>query len=254
MKTFTSIVAVLMFSLFARAAGPATEQALDAEYASAVADLVREFGQRVERSRYMVSKVGKDVTVAGWEGYPTRRHTYSVKDQDGTTKSADVILLNPSPEKIARWIVSAVVEVKGSYDPADGKKLFANVIGQSGGQFPVGGVVYEDILPADGKNEIYCFRDGVTVAVEGVPHRGIEPMTPAQVAASIDGKVTRVYTYARIASTSPKMWIDMGGPADVMKDGKPTEKWMTEIRRAYQEAWNSDRNALFVAWAKANLK
>jgi hypothetical protein len=93
----------------------------------------------------------------------------------------------------------------------------------------------------------------VTVAVEGVPHRGTEPLTAEQVAASIDGRVTRVFTYARIASTSPAMWIAAGGSADVMKDGKPTEKWMSEIRRAYQEAWKSDRNALFVAWVKGNL-
>jgi hypothetical protein len=163
-------------------------------------------------------------------------------------------LLNPSPEKVARWIVSAVVEVKGSYDAASGEKAFKNVIGQSGGQFPVAGVVYEDILPADGVNEIYCFRDGVTVAVEGVPHRGTELMTPAQVAASIDGKVTRIFTYARIASTSPAMWIDAGGSSEIVKDGKPTEKWMATIRTAYQAAWSADRNALFVAWVKANLK
>jgi hypothetical protein len=202
----------------------------------------------------MVAGEGKQVAVAGWEGFPTRRYTYSVKDKDGSSKSADVILLNPSPEKVARWIVSAIVEAKGTYDPAAGKKMFAHVIAQSGGQFPVSGIVYEDILPPDGKNEIYCFRDGVTVAVEGVPHRGADPLTPEQLAASIDGRVTRVFTYARIASTSPQMWIAAGGSPEVLKDGKPTEQWMHEIRKAYQAAWNSDRNALFVAWVKANSK
>ena len=69
-----------------------------------------------------------------------------------------------------------MIEVKGVYDPADGKKMFQHILGQSGGQFPVAGVVYEDIIPADGVNEIYCFRDGVTVSVEGVPHRGTAPI------------------------------------------------------------------------------
>lgn len=251
-------VAMLTPAVCAFAEAPATQPAttqpavLDAKYTQSVEALVKEFGPRVERSRYMVSKDVKDVTVPHWEGFPTKRYTYAIKDKDGTEKKADVILLNPSPEKIARWIVQAIVETKGDYDPAAGARFFKHILGQSGGQFPVAGVVYEDILPADGKNEIFCFRDGVTVAIEGVPHRGTDPMTPEQVEASITGKVTRVYTYARIASTSPKMWIDAGGSPDVFKNGKPTAQWMTEIRQAYQAAWNSDRNALFVAWVKAS--
>ena len=78
-------------------------------------------------------------------------------------------------------------------------------------------------------------------------------MTPKQIAASIDGKVNRVFTYARIASTSPKMWIDAGGSPDALKDGKPTDRWPLSIRAAYQAAWTSDRNPLIVAWVKANL-
>jgi len=228
---------------------------LPGKYDAAVAELVKEFGDRMVRSRYMESKTVAEVQVPGWEGFPTRRYTYQVKDKkDGLVKSADVILLDAPPERVARWIVQAIVEVKGDYDPAQGKKVFANIIGQSGGQFPVAGVVYEDILPEDGKNEIYCFRDGVTVMVEGVPHRGTEPMTKEQVAASIDGKVKRVYTYARICSTSPLMWIEAGGEKDVWDGKKATEAWMNVIRREYQAAWNSDRNALIVAWVKANLK
>jgi hypothetical protein len=228
---------------------------LPAAYAAAAADLAREIGPRLRQSRYMEAGEGRDVVVRGWEGFPTRRYTYSVKDMDGTTKSAGVILLDPEPRQIARWIVSAVVEVTGGYDAARGRDIFRHIIAQSGGQFPVAGVVYEDILPADGKNEIYCFRDGVTVAVENVPHRGTAPLTPQQVTASIGGKVTRVYTYARIASTSPQMWIAAGGAKDVLgADGKPTEKWLAAVRDAYQAAWTSDRNTLLVAWVKANVK
>jgi hypothetical protein len=242
------------FTLLLFLLAPASTATTTTKPADAVAQIAAEFGPRLERSRYMARGEGEVVTVAGWDGFPTRRYTYSVKDKDGPAKSADVILLNPPSEMIARWIVSALIEVKGSYDAADGRKVFAHILSQSGGQFPVAGVVYEDIIPADGVHEIYCFRDGVTVEVEGVPHRGTAPMTPEQLAASIDGKVRRVFTYARIASTSPKMWIDAGGSKDVLKDGKPSEKWMSEIRRAYQAAWNSDRNALVVAWVKTNMK
>lgn len=215
--------------------------------------LAKEFGQRLAASRYMESGQGREVTLPGWEGFPTRRYTYSVKDADGTIKSADVIMLNASAEQIARWIVSAVIEARGRYDPADGKMVFKHILEQSGGQFPVAGVVYEDIIPADGVYEIYCFRDGVTVKIDGVPHRGTKPMTPAQTAASINGPVTRVFNYGRIASTSPEMWIAAGGSPDVMNAAEPTKAWMMEIRAAYQAAWKSDQNALLTAWVKAKL-
>jgi len=264
-STRTLAAAALMIALVAAnqlaavttpATAPATRATtLPAPYAAAAADLARELGPRLRQSRYMESGEGRDVVVAGWEGFPTRRYTYSVKDKDGTIKSADVILLDPSAEQIARWIVSALVEVTGGYDAPRGREIFRHILAQSGGQFPVAGVVYEDILPADGRNEIYCFRDGVTVAIAGVPHRGTDPLTPQQLAASVDGKITRVYTYARIASTSPQMWMTAGGSKDVLgADGKPTEKWLAAVRSAYQAAWTSDRNELLVAWVRANVK
>jgi len=216
--------------------------------------LTREFEGRLKRSRYMEAGEGREVRMPGWERFPTRRYTYAVKDKDGTSKSADVVMLNPSAEQIARWIVSASVEVKGSYDAELARKVFNHILSQSGGQFPVAGVVYEDIIPEDGVNEIYCFRDGVTVSIEGVPHRGTAPLTPDQIEKSISGKVVRIFTYARIASTAPQQWIDAGGPADILKDGKPTPEWLQEVREAYQQAWGSDRNALIVAWVRGNLK
>jgi hypothetical protein len=214
--------------------------------------LAAEFADRLAKSRYMEKGDAAPVAIAGWEGFPTKRYTYEVADKDGTKKQADVVLLDPTADQIARWIVEALVEVRGGYEVEAGRKLFKHILGQSGGQFPVRGVVYEDILPEDGVNEIFCFRDGVTVVIEGVPHRGTAPMTDAQRKASIEGNVTRVYTYARIQSTSPEMWIAAGGAKDVIgDDGKPTQRWCDEIRMAYQAAWTSDRNALMVAWVKS---
>ena len=51
------------------------------------------------------------------------------------------------------------------------------------------------------------------------------------------------------------MWIAAGGSKDVLgQDGKPTDKWLAAVQQAYQSAWKSDRNALLVAWVKANVK
>ncbi len=246
-------VALATFVLTTTTAGAAQPTSLPAKDRAAAKQLADEFRDRLARSRYMESKDARDVVVPGWEGFPTRRYTYTVKDRDGTAKKADVVMLDASADRIAEWIVAALVEVRGDYSIDDGRKLFAHIIGQSGGQFPVAGVVYEDIIPADGVNEIYCFRDGVTVEIEGVPHRGTAPMTPQQVETSVNGKVKRVFTYARVASTSPKMWIDAAHAKDVVgDDGKPNERWLDEVRKAYQAAWDLPRNELIVAWLKAD--
>jgi hypothetical protein len=196
----------------------------------------------------------RPVKIPNWENFPTKRYTYTVKDIAGAVKSADVVMLNPTADQIAQWIVYAIVEVKGAYDPKAGQKIFQHILAQSGGQFPIAGVVYEDILPADGINEIFCFRDGVTVQIENVPHRGTAPLTPTQIEQSLTGKITKVYTYARIQSTSPDQWIAANHPADILDNNKkPNEKWLDAVRLAYQQAWTSPRNDLLIAWVKANV-
>src|SRR3569833_1229849 len=97
---------------------PATAVAADQDQAAR--DLAREFAPTLHKVRYMESGEGRPVTIPGWEGLPTRRYTYSVKDKDGTAKSADVVLLDPSADQVARWIVQALVEVTGAYDPDQG--------------------------------------------------------------------------------------------------------------------------------------
>jgi hypothetical protein len=254
--TSAAFLATIALSVSMIAASPTSQPASQPSAGAGAAEtLAKEFAGRLQRSRYMERGTARDITIPGWEGFPLKRYTYSIKDKDGTEKSADVVMLNPSAGQIATWIVNALIEVNGSYDPDDGRRVFKHILGQSGGQFPVAGVVYEDILPADGVNEIFCFRDGVTVEIDSVPHRGTAPLTPEQVEASIGGNVKRVFTYARIQSTSPKQWIANGGsPAVLGADSKPTRRWLDEVRKAYQAAWRSSRNELLVAWVKANPK
>ena len=61
--------------------------------------------------------------------------------------------------------------------------------------------------------------------------------------------------YARISSTTREMYYAAGGTADVghSDDGQRSQAWLGEVGRLYREAWNSDRNFLIYAWAKANL-
>ncbi len=240
--------ALFRYPLAASTIQPAATSSSDQQ----VADLAKQFADRLKRSRYMEQGEPRDVTLPNWKGFPTNRYTYTVKDKDGATKSADVIMLNPTAEQIARWIVTALNEVKGTYTPEAGQKIFTHILAQSGGQFPVAGVVYEDILPADGTYETFCFRDGVTVQIESLPHRGTAPLTPAQIESSLTGKITRIYTYARIQSTSPDQWIAADHTPQILdQNRKPNQKWLDEVRAAYQKAWTSPRNELFIAWLRA---
>src|SRR6185503_1522122 len=105
----------------------------------------------------------------GWEGFPVRRCEYQARDRDGTVKRATVLLLNAEPLQLARWVVRSCAEVGKAGDRACTDALVHRIRAQ----FPVAGLVLEDLLPAgspDGIHEMYCFRDGVTVVVNGVPN------------------------------------------------------------------------------------
>jgi hypothetical protein len=214
--------------------------------------LTAELAPRLARARYMEANP-EPVSVPGWEGYPTRQYRYSVKDRtNGATKSASVIMLNPDARQLARWIVTACLEAKGAADERDTRKLADHIIAQSGAQFPVRGIVFEDILPHNGIYEIYCFRDGVTVKISGVDHRGETPPSAAQLDRALHAplsEVTWVGAYARIQSATREDYQRAGGQEPVAGAG-----WLEVSRTLYQRAWGADRNELMIAWAKANLR
>ncbi|MGA2176306.1 MAG: cellulase [Verrucomicrobiota bacterium] len=213
--------------------------------------LAAELAPRLAQARYMEANP-KPVVVSGWEGFPTMQCTYSVLDKAlNTNKTAVVILLDPDAHRLARWMVKACISVKGSATTNDLKKLADFIIWQSGGQFPVRGIVYEDILPANGINEVYCFRDGVTVKIKGVDHRSEKQPTPGQIEKSLTATlydVTWVGKYARIQSTTREEYMAAGGTENV--EGT---NWLEVSRKLYQKAWNSGTNELMAAWVKANL-
>jgi hypothetical protein len=214
--------------------------------------LARQYAARLRSTRYMEHDC-EFTTWPGWDKFTLSRCRYSVHDRDGTTKTATVVMLNPSAEQLARWVATACVAAKGEAKPEWTERLFNHVIGQSGGQYPVAGIVYEDILPADGAYETYCFRDGVTVEVEGVPHRGTRQPSPGQIDSSLTGTVVRVFRYARVQSTTPEEYRHNGGTIEVGTNEKPQPAWLDVSRECYQRAWSSDWNDLMIAWARANL-
>ncbi|MFA6894667.1 MAG: hypothetical protein WCQ46_02785 [Bacteroidales bacterium] len=109
----------------------------------------------------------------------------------------------------------------------------------SGGQFPVLGMVYEDMYGTGPK--CYLFKDGVTVYLEDGNIKELSEIN--------DSSIIRVGKYARIISTNREEYISMFGAADL--EGK---KWLKVVRDEYKKALLSDRNNLMLAKAKSLLE
>ena len=164
------------------------------------------------------------------------------------------MLLDATPRQLARWVVQACAEVRRTTAAACTGKLRRRIIEQSGAQFPVAGIVLED-MDGDGLQNMFVFRDGVTVTVDGVTTASAGPVTPDIVRRSLTGEVRGTGKFARIASTTREEYRANGGTADVGSSTPAANRklaWLGVIRRLYQEAFQSDRNELLVAWLRAN--
>ena len=186
--------------------------------------------------------------VAGWERLPTRLYAYHKTDPDGTKKRGLAVMLNPDAEQVARWIVQAIMEVKGAYDPALARKLARETRDASGFQFLVRGVHWEKMGTAP-VHVAYPFRDGVTVKL-----RRFGDSYPTHVLSEADlrytlecgeDEVTQTGKFARIQSTTREHYKANGGPRETAG-----HLWRPVVKELYKVAWGNDRNELMVAKAR----
>jgi len=200
---------------------------------------VESFFEEKINARYM-EKNCEPIQYPGWEGFPLLKCRYEVKDSSGVPKAAEVILLNPSPHQLARWVVFTCLEVKGSADAEYTDRLSRHILQQSGAQFPVAGIVYED-MEGDGIFKAYPFRDGVTVKIEGFEYRCTHPLSEEEIRVSLYGNVIWSGKYARIQSTTREQYRANGGTEDV---GDSTDRrklsWLEVSRNLYQAAWGQE--------------
>lgn len=198
-------------------------------------------------------------TIPGWEGFPVKLYAYKTSNDlyTGAPKLGKVYLLNPTPEKLAMWIATTSWEVKNSVESKYINKIFQTVRGQSGAQFPVKGVVYEDQYTRNFQ-EPYVFKDGVTVYVaDSTWFPKDKHCTDEQLAyyLKIENKDLKPQTgrYGRIISTTREMYVQAGGKVDVGDGNNRKIEWLAVVRDLYKKAWHSDKNELMIAWAKSNL-
>lgn len=187
------------------------------------------------------------ISIDGWESYPVRHFRYSKIDPDGTKKTGAVALLDPEPEQIARWVYTAIVSVLGSYSREKAQQLVTHCQKQSGFQFVVRGVHWENMTPI---YTAYTFYDGVTVRLVGwSPSWPTSPLSEYQLSAALGATwddVAEARRYARIQGTTREEYLANGGIG--MTEGKA---WLSTVRNCYQAAWGADSNELMTAKARA---
>ena len=243
------------------AKGPKLAPEVQNYYRDSLTNLTARCAKVLEAAYMAENLLGERTDLPGWEGYPVQLWEYHTgKDiYLGEPKRGLVYMLNPSPEQLARWVVNAVYDATGALDPANIEKLCSFIQWQSGAQFPVSGVVYEDMYTA-GFYEPYVFKDGVTVYVADstwltAEKHPSDAMLEYYLTLTNDQLRPNTGRFARISSTTREMYYAAGGKADVgySDDGQRSQAWLGEVGRLYREAWGSDKNFLIYAWAKANL-
>jgi hypothetical protein len=184
-------------------------------------------------------------TYPGWEDLPLKLCTYSVKDSNSPVKkTAKVIMLNAEPDQLARWIVATCIEVTGNATNKCTKAIGAQINGQSNAQFPVAGIVFEDMEA--GKFKAYAFRNGVTVRISGVS-LGMAQPSDAEIEKCLNGDVASTFQFARVQGTTRAQYLANGGTRSVTGNA-----WNEVNRDLYKAAWGHNRNEMMIAWAKAN--
>jgi len=241
--------------------GPKLDPVIKAYYRDSLASLTERCSTVLAAAYMAENLLGEKTDIPDWEGYPVQLYEYYTGRDIylGAPKRGLVYLLNPSPEQLARWVVNAVYDATGGLDPAKIDQLCSFIQWQSGAQFPVSGVVYEDMYTA-GFYEPYVFKDGVTVYVADSTwltreKHPTDEMLEYYLTLTNDQLRPNTGRYARICSTTREMYYAAGGTAEVgsSDDGERSQAWLAEVGRLYREAWNSDKNFLIYAWAKANL-
>jgi hypothetical protein len=207
----------------------------------------------------------------GASRFPIRRCSYN---QDGFT--AEVIMMNPDAEQIARWVVSAC---QASRRVATGELGFERCLVsaareiwlQANAQFPISGLVVEDIDCDGPRSTQWGFRHGATVRLEGMP-KADEESQPAGVCQSPPADVPRLCTaakiddpglreslltapvvetaalaYARLSNLS-RTSVFQGNAGRCPRPGGGQPEWLDRSRDGYLAALGSDDYPMLTQW------
>lgn len=229
--------------------GAALATALSASFVAAQATSGDEALIAQSRARYAafvpsaayMARTCADAPNLLYPGLPTRRCSYTNKGV-----RAEVTLIVPDAERLARWTVTACRDAGAANMTACARHLEKRVFEASGGQFPISGYVIEpqSAIMKGGSNAPYCmlFRDGVTVRTADITSR--PPQDGRCVPASAEASaITRAFRFARVASTTREELARAPGAPPLTS--LVNVAFPAAVRAEFVAAWSSARNRLF---------
>jgi hypothetical protein len=225
---------------------------------SAAADaFAKSIATRLANSRYMEKNCVDVATWNEWVDLPMKRCRYSSSGQ-----TAEVLMLNPGPRRLAMWLEDACAAFSSSVSTCM-TSTFNHIMGQSGAQFPVAGIVIED-MDGNGKGNLYCFRNGVTVQIPSFGTATESKATETWIANSFTDKPSKTYSYARPVSATRSQLNSYAQAQGFLGDEIPMLSTSASSGAAsnlfnevtgdlYREAWYSKQNHVIRAWVHSNF-
>lgn len=203
----------------------------------------------LKSSHYMEQNCTSVTTWNEWKNLPMKRCRYS---SDGQT--AEVLMLNPGPRRLTQWLEEACGELAENFD-ACVKGAFNQILYQSGGQFPVAGIVIED-MDGNGRGNAYAFRNGVTVQVAAFGTATENTVTQSMIDRSFTDAPIKTYSYGRPISvtreqlTAYAKHVGLSIPTLGASSGRDNS-FNTVVGDLYRQAWRSSKNHVLRAWIYA---
>lgn len=203
MKLFTCVIFIC---ISANSICFGQSNALQSKY---LADSLGIIQERVEKliipTRYMAQKlISETDTISGWENIKVSLYQYAV---DSGKITGTVYMANADSKKFATWIITTCFTLTKKLDKINTDFLIMSIRNASGGQFPVKGIVYEDM---DGKGYYpYIFKDGVTVF--------LKQNTTDDLSLITNSNIRKTGKYARIIARREKITTP-GFPTKILRD------------------------------------
>jgi hypothetical protein len=198
------------------------------------------------KGRYLEGRFEDSVTIDRWRGFPLKKYSYL----SAKWGRLYVVLLDPTGEQAARWVVSAVVRVHGGYNHALAVSLARYIRKESGFQFPVAGFVDEQT------EGLYLFYDGIAVKTL----KQLFPGKPMEFKVPDNAEITdAIQTYVcNLPESDIRATGYQARPASIsveeFQKSRPVRgktQWNPDvIRQAYQAAWHSENNELIWKFLK----
>ncbi len=210
--------------------------------------------------------------LADYKGLPVLdcSPTRSSPGAPGGLLTGRALLLLPSAEQVAEWIVSAceAQRMAGKTLQSCARRVLDHVNDQNGLQFVLSGVIHEPKKFGFSKADwaakkcastkddevLYSFRDGITVRLEGQsrtsfrsgPEDGCRPQQPSDLESLLTANPAKVANYGRVAGIPRQLYS-----ACARKPPLSDDAWRLIVRSTVIEAWSSTRYALMDAVAQA---